>query len=361
MSTKLEQMVANYRIPGASLVEDIYTHKAISANQAERTKNNAIAEKLGSLFASNDGDRVARFFPSDLLEALENADEELAKSATKTSLKTALQPVLKMPYVKDIQVLKFDRTVCTQQAFEVRAELIEAGIPISKYLLRDNINSPHSGHFIYIRLSLTKIFMQSCYLVDRDDPGSPGITLPETDLHIWFYPETEAYTLELRSDTPTCGWNDRYLPHPHWIGSTSPCLGDFAAPIHDAFQSGDLSSAIFLVLEYLQLFNPSDCAGAYGPWFDASVRCSKVYDSYKYNFHDVNEHSDGVYTYPSDYLERDEDGDPAEDAFGFYDNGYGKGLMIKAEFDANIKATAEYADKVTFLEINPTEISENAQ
>lgn len=84
--------------------------------------------------------------------------------------------------------------------------------------------------------------MKICMLVDRLGGAS-----------IFFY--SLWYRIKGYSDRPCC--------HPHVWGDGAQCLGSIEEPIQKALQSGDLFSAVYLSIAFLESVNTADTAGKY--------------------------------------------------------------------------------------------------
>jgi len=69
------------------------------------------------------------------------------------------------------------------------------------------------------------------------------------------------------------GYDDYLVVHPHITSSAgTPCWGDFAGPISQAMHSADLTTLLFILLEFLNTVDPNDSAGRYWPhWIGEEV------------------------------------------------------------------------------------------
>lgn len=99
------------------------------------------------------------------------------------------------------------------------------------------------------------------------------VTLPAITLYI---PEQSDGCIEVHPTNKKDGFWTSYNPctaHPHIMSDYTPCLGDFAAPIAETLESGDIPMIILIMLEYLQTINVGDSAGTQwiGMW-DSSLR-----------------------------------------------------------------------------------------
>jgi hypothetical protein len=76
--------------------------------------------------------------------------------------------------------------------------------------------------------------------------------------------------------------------HPHWVGRSDPCLGDFTGPIYQALESGDFVTAIDVLLMYLGHYNADDSAGVAGLlWGDHHKFSEAGLDEYTFSDYEV--------------------------------------------------------------------------
>lgn len=151
-----------------------------------------------------------------------------------------------------------------QATLESYAEVAKAEVTADAHFLTmkchlpELIMTPPPGYAGYAAQLLENA---TSHRITSDDVAIP---LPPMELYLRIpLQEFTHFTADLITDVNCKGMDSTYLPHPHWITDGTPCLGDFGPSVSELINSGDLATAMYMYILFLQQYHPEDTAGRY--------------------------------------------------------------------------------------------------
>ena len=211
--------------------------------------------------ASYSKDTKASLFMAEVDKAHHSAQSIIHTLSSETDLRKQLAFLTDIPEIASVTVLEGDDMGQLLKGVEkqINDHVLTHHLTQFCFFTDEHIQANSAtlmGQCIFIHMRLINILLQPTRALALDK----GIPLPDLDLCVAYWPASRAYRYTLLSDEPTIGYDLRVLPHPHWISSLQPCLGDFATPLHEAFDEGSLDIALLILIDFIRLYPTlSDC------------------------------------------------------------------------------------------------------